>query len=92
MFYKQIPPQYIKYYVIGIFSYNCIETYISSKSCLKAYHHGYLSIFNIKSELDAVIYGASYNRPGRFLNSLFWPATSILNSIPHIVLYFNSNK
>lgn len=93
MFYKQIPLQYIKYYVIGIFSYNYIETYLSSKSCLRAYQNDKLSRYtDINSEVDAVNYGAAYNRSGRFLNSLFWPATGILNTIPYIVLNFNSEE
>jgi hypothetical protein len=91
MLYKKIPLS-VRCYLFGIFSYNCIGTYYYSKLFLNAYRNDELHWTDkvyINSELRAVTYGANYNKYDIFVNSLFFPVTSVIKIIPHIVLKFN---
>lgn len=96
-------PRYIKVssiYFSCIFGYNVCGSYIDSKNHLEKYREGKLKdliysdydIDNIKTDWDAVKYGANVNFFDRFLNSLIWPITTIDNMVPCIVLALNPSK
>jgi hypothetical protein len=81
-------------YATGLFGYNIFGTYVDSKIILKKYRENNLhelGIFrdDIRSDWQAVKYGANYYAINRLWNSIIWPITSITNIIPEIVLLLN---
>lgn len=89
-------------YFSSFFAYNIFETYKSSKQVLVAYRkdpkakHGLLDlgikdyqVDQIKSDWDAVEFGAYNKFCERFFDSLVWPFTFVRGTIPSIVLVFN---
>ena len=89
-------------YFGSFFAYNIFETYKSSKQVLVAYRedpktkHGLLNLgFNdyevnkIRTDWDAVEFGAYNKCWERFFDSLIWPFTFVRGTIPSIVLFLN---
>lgn len=81
-------------YFSFLLGYNIVGTYQDSKKYLENYRQGKLKTKSdlIKSDLDAVVYGANINRGERLWNSIIWPITVIKNIIPSIVLALNPPK
>jgi hypothetical protein len=95
VYYKQLP-QPIKLssivYLSCLLGYNLFGTYNDSKIYLDKYRKGELEKKDLKSDWDAVKYGANYNFLERLFESLIWPVTTINNIIPAIVLALNPPK
>ncbi len=87
-------------YVTCILGYNIYGTYYDSKTCLDKFREGKLGELGIdnyqkkqiKTDWDAVKYGANYRCLERLWDSIVWPITSITNLVPSIVLMLNPPK
>lgn len=80
------------FYISSTLSYTCTRSYIDLKDYLIKYRNNNLDIiecFKIRSELDAVRYGAKVNFGETFSNAMIWPYVSVTNIIPNIVLMMN---
>lgn len=77
-------------YISSTLSYTCAKSYIDSKDYLIKYRNNNLCIsevFEIKSELDAIRYGAKVNFAETFSNAMIWPYVGVVTIIaPSIVL------
>lgn len=82
-------------YVCTSLIYTCIGSYLDSKEYLMKFRNNELYHFDsfnretIKSEWDAVKYGAQLKFWRRFFHSLIWPYSLVSNIIPGLVLYLN---
>ncbi len=82
-------------YISCVFCYNVIGTYYDAKHFLNKYRAGEIitSTSNgtdkIKSEWDAVKYGAKHKSFERLYNSIIWPISTAENIIPAVVLALN---
>lgn len=95
--YKLLPNP-VKYstmsYISCAIGYNVIGTYYDSKSHLikfrkNAFDDNNIFLKGIKTDLDAVQYGAQVHFWNRLLNSFIWPVTIMKNIIPFFVLGMN---
>ena len=98
IFIKELPRpvQYSSLAYLGcLLCYNAASSYIDAKSYLINYREGRLTQNEakiIKSEWDAVKYGAYVNVGERLWNSLIWPITITNNIIPFLVLTLNKKN
>ncbi len=88
-------------YVSCLFGYNLIGSYMNAKNFLNKYRSGELAelkkssqisqlhIDMIKSDWDAVKFGAKYNAFERLFDSIIWPIRLTEDIIPSIVLALN---
>ncbi len=82
-------------YISCLFGYNVIGSYVDAKDYLNKYRSGELNKSKnneeneIKSEWDAVKYGAKYNTCNRLYESIIWPISIVESIIPTIVLTLN---
>jgi hypothetical protein len=82
-------------YISCLFGYNVIGTYVDAKNYLNKYRSGEINKSkhneeeDIKSEWDAVKFGAQYNAFKRLYDSIIWPISVAENIIPTIVLALN---
>lgn len=97
-FIKELPKP-VRYsgaaYLGCLLCYNAGSSYIDAKNYLIKYRESTLDDNekkDLKSEWDAVKYGASVNSLERLWNSLIWPITVTNNIIPWIVLTLNKKK
>ncbi len=87
-------------YVTCILGYNIYGTYSDSKTYLDKFREGKLEDLgisdyqknHIKTDWDAVKYGANSRCLERLWDSIVWPITSIKNLVPAIVLMLNPPK
>ena len=98
VFIKELP-QPVKFstilYVVSILSYNGICSYLNAKLYLENYRANRLERNLkdlIKSDWDAVKYGANVDCYKRLWDSIIWPITITNNIIPWIVLNLNKKK
>lgn len=96
IFIEQLPKP-LAYTSITYFSalllYNASGSYFNAKQYLKKYRENALSPNErdiMKSEWEAVKYGASVNYYELLLDSIIWPVTLTNNIIPFLVLTLNS--
>ena len=88
-------PNPVKYstaiYISCAVGYNAVGTYYDSKAYLQKFRSNLLEEHEkrIKTDWDAVKYGANAHFWDRFINSWIWPLTTIKNIIPIIVLEMN---
>ena len=98
--FKQLPDAVrlsTKLYFGCLLGYNIVGTYLDSKMYLEKYRTRRLvdldlstnQIENIKTEWDAVKYGANSRALERLWDSIVWPVTTIKNIVPAIVLMMN---
>lgn len=93
--YKELPKPIKRstlIYLLCLFGYNIFGSYRDSKFYLDKFREGSLKETKIKSDWDAVKYGASVNFGQRMFDSLVWPITTINNTIPALVLALNPPK
>jgi hypothetical protein len=84
-------------YLSCLLGYNIVGTYIDSKIYLDKYRTRRLVELNlstneiecIKSDWDAVKYGANSRALERLWDSIVWPVTTVKNIVPAIVLTMN---
>jgi len=87
-------------YFGSLLSWNTYFTYMDSKKCLKLFRNNKLKELaeegiaisqrdNIKTEWDAVKFGATMKSFERLWDSIWWPLTAIQNIIPAVVLFLN---
>jgi hypothetical protein len=87
-------------YFGSLLSWNTYFTYMDSKKCLELFRNNKITelgkegvtnfqIANIKTDWDAVLFGATMNSGERLWDSIWWPLTAIQNIIPAIVLFLN---
>lgn len=95
VFIKELPKpvKYTSFAYIGcLLIYNASGSYIDAKLYLKKYRENNLTNHekdDIKSDWDAVKYGANLNCGKRLWDSIIWPITITNNIIPWLVLTFN---
>jgi hypothetical protein len=80
-------------YISFLLIYNAYGSYIDAKIYLTKYRQNKLLPNEkniIKSEWDAVKYGAHVNCVERLWDSITWPITLTNNIIPFMVLTFNA--
>lgn len=92
-------PKPVSYTFISYFgfllSYNAIGSYSNAKQYLKKYRENALSPNErdqMKSEWEAVKYGAHVNSYELLWDSIIWPVTLTNNIIPFLVLTLNSKN
>ena len=75
-------------YFGALLLYNASGSYIDAKDCLKKYREHKLTEGRdqIRTEWEAVKYGASLHSGGRLWDSIIWPITLTNNIIPFLVL------
>lgn len=82
-------------YISCLFCYNVSGAYVDAKHYLNKYRSGEISMLKnngeneIKSEWDAVKFGAQNNTFKRLWDSFIWPISIAENIIPTIVLALN---
>lgn len=77
-------------YLGCLVSYNGVASYNDATRHLAMFRSGTLHAGpSIRSEWDAVKYGATVNSAQRFWDSLVWPVTVVENIIPWIALALN---
>ena len=82
-------------YFGALLLYNASGSYIDAKDYLKKYREHKLTPKErdqIKTEWDAVKYGASLHAGQRLWDSIIWPITLTNNIIPFLVLTLNSRS
>ena len=88
------PVRYISMvYITALLLYNGSGSYMDAKEYLNKYRENTLSQNargEIKSEWEAVKYGASLHSGQRLWDSIIWPVTLTNNIIPWLVLTLNS--
>ena len=95
IFVKELPKpvKYSSFAYIGcLLIYNASGSYIDAKQYLEKYRENQLTNDEkneIKSDWDAVKYGANLNCVRRLWDSIIWPVTITNNIIPWLVLTFN---
>ncbi len=79
-------------YLNCLLGYNMYGTYTDSKKYLEKFREGKIKEFeknDIKTDWDAVKYGAKSRYFERLWDSIVWPITSINNIVPALVLSLN---